>query len=99
MSNVRFCQDFGISASVQDSNFSDPLGTISKSHFSPSWNVQPTERYDVLAKLESAMFWPSSDQQTEPECGSLEDKLLRRTSPAVRELSLKRPQDRCLLRL
>jgi hypothetical protein len=55
------------------------------------------QREEVLAKPESAMFWPSSNQQTEPKCGSLEDKLLRRTSPTVRELSLKRPQDRCLL--
>jgi len=67
------------------------LCTISKSQFRPSWNVQPTQRQDVLANLESAMFWPSSKQQTEPECESLEDKLLRRTSPTVRELSLKRP--------
>src|SRR5260370_33970659 len=48
------------------------LCTIAKSRFRPSWNIQPTKRQGVLAKLESAMFWPSSNQQTEPQCGSLE---------------------------
>src|SRR6266566_7058575 len=53
------------------------LCTIANSRFRPSWNIQPTKRQDVLAKLESAMFWPSSNQQTEPQCGSLEDILLK----------------------
>src|SRR5206468_9503200 len=32
------------------------LRTIANSRFRPSWNIQPTKRQDVLAKLESAMF-------------------------------------------
>src|SRR5437660_8456276 len=32
------------------------LCTIANSRFLPSWNIQPTKRQDVLAKLESAMF-------------------------------------------
>src|SRR5260370_42608932 len=47
------------------------LCPIPKSHFRPSWNEQSTQRQDVLAKLESAMFWPSSNQQTEPQRGRL----------------------------
>jgi len=27
------------------------------------------------------VFWPTSDQQTEPQCGSPEDKLLKRNEP------------------
>jgi len=27
------------------------------------------------------VFWRTSDQQTEPQCGSLEDKLLKRNEP------------------
>src|SRR6266481_7960806 len=53
------------------------LCTISKSQFRPSWNEQSTQLQDVLAKLESGMFWPSSNQQTEPQRGALEDKLLK----------------------
>src|SRR5438128_5323958 len=54
------------------------LCTISKSQFRPSWNVQPTPRQDVLAQPGSAVFSRRSDQQTEPQCGSIEDKLLKR---------------------
>src|SRR2546422_5538888 len=57
------------------------LCTISKSQFRPSWNVQPTQRQDVLAQPGSAVFSRRSDQQTEPQCGSLEDKLLKRNEP------------------
>jgi len=51
------------------------LCTISKSQLRPSWNELSTEHQDALAKLENAMFWPSSNQQTEPPCGEREDKL------------------------
>src|SRR5437016_5605096 len=53
------------------------LCTIANSRLLPSWNIHPTKRQDVLAKLESAMFSPSANQQTEPQCGSLEDILLK----------------------
>ena len=53
------------------------LCTISKSQFRPSWNELSAQRQDVLAKLESTMFWPSSNQQTEPQRRVLEDKLLK----------------------
>jgi len=54
------------------------LCTISESEFRVSRRVQSTRRQDVLAQPGSAVFWRRSDQQTEPQCGSLEDKLLKR---------------------
>jgi hypothetical protein len=57
------------------------LCTISESQFRLSRRVQPTQRQDVLAQPGSAVFWRTSDQQTEPQCGSLEDKLLKRNEP------------------
>src|SRR5260370_40008849 len=54
------------------------LCTISELEFRVSRRVQPTRRQDVLAQPGSAVFSRRSDQQTEPQCGSLEDKLLKR---------------------
>ena len=54
------------------------LCTISESEFRVSRRVQSTRRQYVLAQPGSAVFWRRSDQQTEPQCGSLEDKLLKR---------------------
>src|SRR5436853_3700206 len=64
-----------------------------ESEFRLSRRVQPTQRQDVLAQPGSAVFSRRSDQQTEPQCGSLEDKLLKAASPTVRELSLERRRD------
>src|SRR3981189_2437859 len=52
-----------------------------ESEFRLSRRVQPTQRQDVLAQPGSAVFSHRSDQQTEPQCGSLEDKLLKRNEP------------------
>jgi NAD(P)-dependent dehydrogenase (short-subunit alcohol dehydrogenase family) len=52
-----------------------------ESEFRLSRWVQPTQRQDVLAQPGSAVFSRRSDQQTEPQCGSLEDKLLKRNEP------------------
>src|SRR5438552_13964131 len=52
-----------------------------ESEFRLSRRVQPTQRQDVLAQPGSAVFSRRSDQQTEPQCGSLEDKLLKRNEP------------------
>src|SRR6266699_3117698 len=57
------------------------LCTISESEFRLSRRVQSAQRQDVLAQPGSAVFWRTSDQQTEPQCGSLEDKLLKRNEP------------------
>ena len=52
-----------------------------ESEFRLSRRVQPTQRQDVLAQPGSAVFSRRSDQQTEPQRGSLEDKLLKRNEP------------------
>src|SRR6267154_4141082 len=71
-----------ISASVQDSNLRSTYCARSpESEFRLSRRVQPTQRQDVLAQPGSAVFSRRSDQQTEPQCGSLEDKLLKRNEP------------------
>jgi hypothetical protein len=46
------------------------LCTISESEFRLSRRVQSAQRQDVLAQPGSAVFWRTSDQQTEPQCGS-----------------------------
>src|SRR6266550_9147997 len=57
------------------------LCTISESEFRLSRRVQSAQRQDVLAQPGSAVFWRTSDQQTEPQCGSLEDKHLKSNEP------------------
>src|SRR5947209_12232958 len=52
-----------------------------ESEFRLSRRVQPTQRQDVLAQPGSAVFSRRSDQQTEPQCGSLEDKHLKSNEP------------------
>jgi hypothetical protein len=46
------------------------LWTLSESEFRLSRRVQSAQRQDVLAQPGSAVFWRTSDQQTEPQCGS-----------------------------
>jgi hypothetical protein len=46
------------------------LCTISESEFRLSRRVQSAQRQDVLAQPGSAVFWRTSDQQTEPQSGS-----------------------------
>src|SRR5690348_2113296 len=46
------------------------LCTISESEFRLSRRVQSAQRQDVRARPGSAVFWRTSDQQTEPQCGS-----------------------------
>src|SRR3984893_8038140 len=45
------------------------LCTISESEFRLSRRVQSAQRQDILAQPGSAVFWRTSDQQTEPQCG------------------------------
>jgi hypothetical protein len=46
------------------------LCTISESEFRQSRRVQSARRQDVLVQPGSAVFWRTSDQQTELQCGS-----------------------------
>src|SRR5467141_2408823 len=52
-----------------------------ESEFRLSRRVQPTQRQDVLAQPGSAVFSRRSDQQTGPQWGPLEDKLLKSNEP------------------
>src|ERR1700757_3430547 len=66
------------------------LCTISESEFRLSRRVQSAQRQDVLAQPGSAVFWRTSDQQTEPQCGPSKINSQKGTSPTVTELSLER---------